>query len=49
GVHDSGRDAMNHAKSGNMAGMVTSINSMEDTSEQVVIHIDRLMDEIIAN
>ncbi|HGS4682822.1 TPA: methyl-accepting chemotaxis protein [Vibrio parahaemolyticus] len=49
GVHDSGRDAMNHAKSGNMAGMVTSINSMEDASEQVVIHIDRLMDEIISN
>ncbi|MDK9774488.1 methyl-accepting chemotaxis protein [Vibrio sp. B181a] len=49
GVHDSGREAMSQAKSGNMSAMVTAINAMEDASEQVVVQIDRLMDEIIAS
>ena len=40
---------MSQAKSGNMAGMVTAINAMEDASEQVVVQIDRLMEEIIAS
>ncbi|MGF1904362.1 methyl-accepting chemotaxis protein [Aliivibrio salmonicida] len=48
GVHDSGREAMSKAKTGNMPGMITSINAMENASEQVVIQIDRLMDEIVA-
>lgn len=40
---------MSKAQTGNMAGMITSINAMEDSSEQVVIQIDRLMDEIVAD
>ncbi|AAW85367.1 methyl-accepting chemotaxis protein [Aliivibrio fischeri ES114] len=48
-VHDNGRKAMSKAQTGNMAGMITSINAMEDSSEQVVIQIDRLMDEIVAD
>ena len=48
-VHNSGREAMNHAKLGNMAAMVTAINAMEDASERVVVQIDRLMDEIITS
>lgn len=47
GVHDFGREAMSQAKSGNMAGMVTAITAMEDASEQVVLQIDRLMNEVI--
>lgn len=47
GVHDCGREAMSQAKSGNMTGMVSAINSMEDASEQVVLQIDRLMNEVI--
>lgn len=46
-VHDSGREAMSQAKSGNIVGMITAIKSMEDASEQVVLQIDRLMSEII--
>ncbi|GIU51872.1 chemotaxis protein [Shewanella sairae] len=48
-VHEGGREAMNQANSGNMAGMVTAINVMEDASEQVVDKIDNLMNEIIVN
>ena len=47
GVHDSGREAMSQAKSGNMAGMITAIKAMEDASEQIVLQIDTLMNEII--
>ncbi|NOE09200.1 methyl-accepting chemotaxis protein [Vibrio cholerae] len=47
-VHSSGREALNQAKSSNMAGMVKAMKAMEDASEQVVVQIDRLMDEIIA-
>ena len=49
GVHDGGREAMSQAKSGNMAGMVTAINAMEDASEQMVEQIDNLMNEIIGD
>lgn len=49
GVHENGRHAMNQANSGNMGSMVASINAMEDASEQVVVQIDRLMDDIIAH
>lgn len=31
-----------------MAGMVKAMKAMEDASEQVVVQIDRLIDEIIA-
>ncbi|OCH50689.1 MULTISPECIES: methyl-accepting chemotaxis protein [Vibrio] len=48
-VHEGGREAMNQAKSGNMAGMVTAINAMECASEQVVEKIDNLMSEIIVS
>ena len=49
GVHDSGREAMIQAKSGNMAGMVTAVHAMEVSSEQVVAQIDSLMNEIIGD
>ncbi len=48
-VHNSGREALNQAKSSNMVGMVNAIKAMEYASEQVVVQIDRLMDEIIAD
>lgn len=47
GVHDCGREAISQAKSGNMTCMVSAIKAMEDASEQVVLQIDRLMNEVI--
>ena len=48
-VHDGGREAMSQAKSGNMEGMITAVNVMEDASEQVVAKIDNLMNEIVGD
>ena len=47
GVHNSGREAMKHANNGDMNGMVEFINAMEDASEEVVVQIDHLMNEIV--
>ncbi|KLV09617.1 chemotaxis protein [Photobacterium aquae] len=48
GVHDAGRYALAQANLGNIAEMVVAINKMEKYSEQVVIQIDCLMNEIIS-
>ncbi|EBI3862918.1 chemotaxis protein [Salmonella enterica] len=45
-VHDSGREAIEHVKSGNIVGMLNAINNMEDASNKVVEGIDMLLFEI---
>ncbi len=46
-VHESGRAAMQQAQNGKMPEMVHSINAMEQASENVVLQIDRLMNDIV--
>ncbi|WP_443088764.1 CZB domain-containing protein [Vibrio sp. SCSIO 43137] len=46
-VHDFGRAAMNSGKQMNLDKIVDSVNSMENSSEEVVHQLDRLMDEIV--
>ncbi len=46
-VHDFGRQAMTSGKQEDMKNIISSVNSMESSSEEVVHQIERLMDEII--
>lgn len=46
-VHDNGRNALNQAASGDIEAVKASVKAMEDASVQVVLRIDRLMNEII--
>lgn len=45
-VHDCGREAIEHARSGNIASMLNAINIMESASDKVVGNIDLLSSEM---
>ncbi len=45
-VHDSGKEAMQHGLQGNFAGVIASVNQMENASIEVVSSLQNLMAEI---
>ncbi|WED24781.1 methyl-accepting chemotaxis protein [Vibrio sp. JC009] len=49
GVHEGGRNAMASGLHGDFNSLISSVNSMEKSSEEVVHRLESLMDEIIAD